>query len=388
MLKKSLIGIIVIAVIGLMLYFSFVRERYMNTIHTEIDLSMFSEDLEGLEKMFDWYYKNYHIPAFSASIIIDGKIVKYISRGTYSKSNDKQVDENSMYQIASTSKVLTGIICRSLELEGVLDLEKSISEYLKGKLPVETQEKLRNVSLRHVVHHTSGLGRSMFAYAEDDIINSLIETELEFEPGSKHQYSNFGYGLLTYLMQEVTNKSYAELVQQYISEPYSLPDIKADVADVVPSELVTPYWKHFRYLEGETYDFGLQVGGSGVFTNTCTLSELVIKQMEAYEQFDSLKNSTPLILTHPKILAWNDNYYGYGFFEFNYEIDGIPEVIHSNLEHGGDADGFACIYDYFPDYKTGIVVQTSSGGEWLREMTYHMNGMLVRKHFKELNEKK
>jgi len=382
-MKKILYSLEIIAVLGFLIYYFFVREKYLNNLHAKLDLNAFSEDIDGIEKMLNWYYHTYHIPAISASVVVDGKVVKYISRGEFSKQNQNSVDENSYYQIASTSKMFTGIICKSLELKGKLDLEKSITHFLKDKLTKPTQEKFKDITLRQVMNHRSGLGRSMYAYAEKDILKALTEVDFEFEPDTKHQYSNFGYALITLILEQETNKTYGELLKEFVSDKYDLQEMEAYVNKVPPNQLVTPYWKDFRLLEGATIDFGLQVGGGGVFTNTKTLTNLMVKQMEDYQYFDSLKSISPLILTYPKAKMGNDNFYGYGFFEFNYKMDGIPDIVHTNLEHGGDADGFACVYDYYPKYKTGIVVLTSSGGKWLNQMTWNMNAILVKKHFKK-----
>jgi len=383
MKKKIISALLILAILLAAVYYFIIRERYLDNLHTPVKIENYSKDLQGVEALIDWYYETYHIPAISAGIIENGKVVKYISRGSFTRQNKKKVDEHSYYQIASTSKTFTGIIVKSLELEGKLDVDKKIINFLGNKLSAEAQKKLGEITLRQVLYHRSGLGRSWNGYSEEDLLKALNEEALEFQPNEIYQYSNFGYALITYLMEQETNKTYRQLLKEYVSERYDLPDLEVDVTKIAPENLVTPYWKHFRLRDGRTIDFGLQVGGGGIFTNTKTLSQLAVKQMEAYEQFDSLKNSSPLILTHPKGVAWQDNFYGYGLFEFNYEFDDYPEITITNLEHGGDADGFACIYDYFPAYKNGVVVQTSSGGKWLYEMIYHLNGLLVRKYLEE-----
>lgn len=370
--------------LGFSIYYFGIRKRYINTIHTKINLNQFSNDFNGMEKMIDWYFTNYHIPAIVVGIVENGKIVKFISRGVVSKKSNLIVDENSIFQIASTSKTLTGIICKSLELEGIIDLDRTISEYLHGNLTDETENVYSKVTLRNVVNHRSGLGRSMYAYSEKDILQSLSETDLEFEPNKKYQYSNFGYALLTLILENETGKSYEQLLKEYVSDKYELPKLYADKISVDQNSLVTPYWKDFRFLEGKTYDFGVQVGASGVFTNAKTLAELMVYQVKDYQLFDSLKNTSPLILTHPKAETWDSlNFYGYGLFEFNYKINEKSQKIHKNLEHGGDADGFACIYDFFPEYEAGMIILTSSGGKWLQEMSRQMNTNLINRNYEQ-----
>lgn len=386
-MKKALVYIVLVGILAFSIYYFFVRKRYMNNLHTKIEIRNYSQDIDGIEKLVNWYYETYHIPAISAAIIENGEVVRYISRGIHSKKDNIPVDENSFYQIASTSKMLTGTICRSLELEGKLDVKRSISDFLGDKLSKETNDKFQKVSLLQVINHRSGLGRSMYAYSEKDIIKALTEVDFEFEPGTKYQYSNFGYALVSLILELETGKTYEELLQEYIVDRYGLDGFETRKDDILVTNLVTPYNKDFRLFEGATPDFGIQVGASGVFSNTKTLAELAILQMNDYAYFDSLKHTSPLILTYPKAEMWSEkHFYGYGFFEFNHDFEELPDIKHRNLEHGGDLDGFATIYDYYPEYKCGIVVNTSSGGKWINEMTWEMNKILVLKYFENKNK--
>ena len=274
------------------------------------------------------------------------------------------------------------MICRSLEIQGKIDPDRSILSFLKDELNENVKSTYKNVSLRQVLTHRSGLGRSMKAYSKDDIINALNTIDLEFTPGEKFQYSNYGYALVTYILEQETNKSYSELLKEHIAEPLGLSDFYCEKESVPEDRLVTPYSKHFRIMKGITPDFGIQIGASGVFTDTKTLAMLAIKQMEAYNHFDSLKNSSPLILTYPKDTLWNkDNFYGYGLFEFTYELDEIPGIKHVNLEHGGDLDGFSTMYDFLPSCQCGVVIHTSSGGNWINNMTWQINKLLTLRHY-------
>lgn len=385
MKKIKNIGLALLMIIGLLfiVYYGYLRTRYVDVLHTEITLSDFPANESGIEQMMDWYVKTYHVPALTAAIIEDGKVTKYISRGAYSKENQTPVDEKSIYQTASLSKMFTGIISKSLAMEGRLDVQKPIIKVLGDALPLETQEKLKDITIENILFHNSGLGRSMYAYAEEDIINSLIETELEFQSGEKWQYSNYGYALLALILEKETGQTYDELLSQYVVDKYELGNMATVLNEEQKEKLVTPYWKHFKMLEGEIYDFGMQTSASGVFASLESLSKMMEIHLADYQLADSLKANSSLIINENKILSrGTTGFYGYGIFENTFDIVYDREVQNNYLFHGGDADGNVCNYGFFPEYNMGIVLLSSSGGPWFWDMERNLNVKLIEKHLR------
>ncbi len=383
-MKKFVLITSMILVACFCLYYFHIRTHYLNNLHTSFDISEYQANSKGIEQLIDDYIAAYHIPGLSAAIIKKGEVDQFISRGYQSRKKESPINEHSIFQIASTSKTLTGIICRSMELEGKIDLDKSIASYLADELSPEAQKTFSFISLRQVITHRSGLGRSMYAYSYKNIIDALETVPLEFPPGSKYQYSNFGYALVTMILEQESKKTYKELLVQYVMQPFGIDKMYCSKDDVPIHTLVTPYWKHFRLREGPTPDFGTQIGASGVFTDTESLAKLASQQLQAYQNFDSLKTESPLILTFPKDTLWSKNhFYGYGFFEFNYEIKELPGIQHSNLEHGGDLDGFATIYDFYAVCQCGIIINTSSGGDWINDLSRKINNLLLIEYYRK-----
>jgi len=384
-MKRTKQLLTIIGILGILIgtiYYFFIRPQFMNVIHTEINLEEFTADVDGAEDMIDWYVGTYNIPSVSAAIIENGKVSRFISKGIKNKASQIPVDENSIYQIASLSKMFTGIICKSLVLENKLDVEKSISEYLKADFDKATQEKFADIKLKHLLLHNSGLSRGMYAYAKEDIIKSLTNDKFHFEVGERWRYSNYGYAVIALILEQETGKSYEALLKEYVGDKYGINEFYTQLNPIQEQELVTPYWKHCRLLEGEVYDFGMQVSASGIFTNTKALSELLIQQIEDYNAFDSLKNISPLILNDQKIplTEEDDDYYGYGIFDYNFVIEDLSPKSHNQITHGGDADGFASIYGFFPEYNYGIILLTSSGGKWFGQMHRKINQKLISKY--------
>lgn len=381
MLKKSLYTVLVILALIAIVYFLYLRPRYTNCIHSKVPFESFSKDYEGAEDLVDWYFTNYHIPAISIAIVEDGEIQKYISKGTNNRKSSTPIDEKSIYQIASTSKTITGIIIKSLESKGKLELEKSVAAVLLNKDKDPHYNRFDSISLRMVMNHRSGLGRDMHAYSENDIMDALESADLIFQPGTKWEYSNFGYALLALILEKETNQKYMDLVEEYLSDPYEIPFLKAELNKDDETKLVKPYSDEFRFFDGLTIDFGMQTSASGLYTTVESLGKILALQLSEYESYDSLKTSSPFILSYPQDTTWDETtYYGYGIFEFNYKMEGVSDDIILNLEHGGDLDGFTCAYELFPEYDCGFVALTSSGGKWFNEMAWNISRLLVKKN--------
>lgn len=104
----------------------------------------------------------------------------------------------------------------------------------------------------------------------------------------------------------------------------------------------------------------------------------MVEQLKAYKSLELTGANSPLILNTEKITAFRErSFYGYGIFEHEFTIDESKGIISNVLEHGGDADGFACYYEFSPDKEYGFVMLTSSGGKWFRELGMNINKQLT-----------
>ena len=367
-----------------MFYQFFFKERYTDILHTRIDLNEFTTDINGVEDVINRYSDKYHIPAISAAIIEQGKVTKYISSGSYSKNNETLVDENSIYRIASTGKLIIALIAHQLEDEGILDFEKSINSFLGDRIKETAKKKLQSIKFKNLLLHNSGLGRDWKAFTEADIINNLNNNELDYKTGEKWSYSNFGYATITLILERVTGLTYAQLLEKYISNNLEISEISTALTESQENKYVTPYFPELKLLKGEDIEFGKQSLTSGIYTNVKSLSELMIQQIKVYQQPDSLNKNSPFILNMEKINSWSDHsYYGHGIFEHHFELEEFKGIKQIQLEHGGDADGFACIYGFFPEHGFGTIILTSSGGKWFSDMEKNINNLLIRKYYKE-----
>ena len=154
-------------------------------------------------------------------------------------SEGSQVDQNTIFQVASMSKWISAFGVMKLVEEGKLDLDTPVSKYLtRWQLP-ESAFNNNGVTVRRLLSHTAGLtdelGYSGFESGEliqpieasltkasdaDEGISGAVHVGIE--PGSEFKYSGGGYTLLQLLVEEVTGQSFAAYMKESIFQPLNM----------------------------------------------------------------------------------------------------------------------------------------------------------------------
>nr|WP_154984990.1 serine hydrolase [Paenibacillus xylanexedens] len=166
----------------------------------------------------DTYLREINYPGM-ALIARDGEVLLKQGYGLANEQTMNRPDQKT--RIASLSKSFTAASILSLAEAGKLDVQDPISTYISG-IPKGDQ-----ITLHMLLSQTSGLP-SAFGRGEGDTLEKTVEEirhkTLKFEPGSAYLYSNSGYVLLAYVVEQVSGMSYADYVQQTILEPLGMKD--------------------------------------------------------------------------------------------------------------------------------------------------------------------
>ncbi|MFQ5640485.1 MAG: serine hydrolase [bacterium] len=172
--------------------------------------------------------------------VIDESGSRVIGHGTLAKNSDRPVDGGTIYEIGSITKVFTALLLADMVERGELDLHDSIERYLPAGLPTPKRDG-KAITLFHLTTHTSGLPRlpdnlrpqdptNPYAdYSNEQMLDFLRRYELPREIGARYEYSNFGVGLLGYLLARKAGLSYEELVVARICLPLGLPDTRINL---------------------------------------------------------------------------------------------------------------------------------------------------------------
>ena len=322
-----------------------------------------------------------NIPAISLAIITEGDKVDFINLGHFDRTEKQKVDEKSIYQIASLGKTFIGIITNHLMIENVIQLDDPITKYLPFKLSAKRLSKLQSIKIRHLLFHQSGLPRDAkagYKRKDGDAYNYNYTTQnlekdvcnLKLKSANKFRYSNFGYALLAYILEQATNKTYEQLLSEYIVKPYHLENTSIQLSTQQQKHLVTPYRKDNRNKKTEPWIMGKLAPPSGVYSTTEDLTKLLIAQLNIYKKFEVDQKPEALYLTQNTIERVKNTSirYGYGFFEWGMNTYG----------HGGDMDGYASDYSFNSKNNSGVILLTSSGENWKNPLVRKINQILKR----------
>ncbi|MCK9484996.1 MAG: beta-lactamase family protein, partial [Candidatus Marinimicrobia bacterium] len=162
----------------------------------------------------------------SVAVSQNGKIIYTKSVGFADLENNIKASENSKYRIGSISKTFTAVLALKAIEENKLDLDQTIDKFFP---------KIKNakkITIKHLLSHSSGIHNftndedyltwNTQAKTEKEMVDIITKAGSDFEPGSKNEYSNSNYVLLTYILEKTFKKPYAELLTLYVTEPLGL----------------------------------------------------------------------------------------------------------------------------------------------------------------------
>lgn len=298
-------------------------------------------------------------PGCALGIYKNGEIHYAKGYGMANLEYDIPNSPNSVFRIASTSKQFTAACILLLVEQGKLSLQDSLS----GIFP-DFPDYANSITIQQLLNHTSGIrdylqiaylrGLGDDAYYQDDQIMEWLvnQTDLNFQPGEEHLYSNSGYWLLGQIVNKVAEKSMAEFAQEAIFKPLKMNSthFHNDHTEIVKNRATGYYPKR----EGgyQIYRTTLDmIGDGGIFT---TINDIK-KWDDSFYESDVLSRNFWNMMTARGILNNGDTIdYASGLDIGEYK--GLKTI-----RHGGAFVGFRAEILRFPDEKMSIVVFANRG---------------------------
>jgi CubicO group peptidase (beta-lactamase class C family) len=168
-------------------------------------------------------------PGAVIAIIKDGAIIYSRGYGMANLDYGMPNTPSTVFHLASVSKQFTAFAIYLSAQDGKLSLDDDIRKYLP-----ELHDFGKRITIRHLLHHTSGLRDqwnllALAGWRLEDVIRAedvldLIwrQKELNFDPGSAYLYSNTGYTLLGLIVERVSGKPLSEFAQERIFRPLGM----------------------------------------------------------------------------------------------------------------------------------------------------------------------
>lgn len=298
-------------------------------------------------------------PGVMLAIAQDGEIVHARGFGTANLEKGIPIGADSLFNVASVSKQFTAASVALLVLDGKLSLDDDIRKFLPY-LP----EYDPKITVRHLVHHTSGIPdvfgeirkrkiKFRYPFGNQDAL-PVIATAAEphFPPGEKFRYSNSNYVLLAEIVHKVSGRTLREFTGEHIFGPLGMVNTRVDdnLERLDEPNMVTSYRKRndkFQHTPRNDY----MSGDGNVVTS-------VVEMARWSQNFHTHKvggrEFVELILTPGVLNSGEKIEYAFGIMVGEFEG-------RRRYSHGGSWLGFRSHWSHFPDEGTTILVFCNHG---------------------------
>jgi CubicO group peptidase (beta-lactamase class C family) len=299
--------------------------------------------------------KKQGIIGLSVGIVKDGKIIKAKGYGVANIELNVPATENTVYKIGSVSKQYIAVGIMKLVQEGKLKVSDPITKFIN-----DAPADWNSITIRHLLNHTSGLPvdppdfDGMKEQPDSFYIKTAFTDSLAFPPGSKFEYSNFGYFILADIIRITSHLSFPEYMKKYVFDECGLLNTRTTSLEAIIPNRAAGYIKNAddSILNAPNY---IALRPSGAFLSD--INDLL--KWEKNMQNNKLltqKNWNQIWSDTVKTSLTMDNeaiYYGYGWM--TNKVNG-KQFVH----HGGSLPGFKSVYFRYIEDKTAIIILTNS----------------------------
>ena len=270
-----------------------------------------------------------------------GELVYQTNIGYSNIAGNTKAEARSKYRIGSITKTFTAAMILQLVEEGKLSLATPLSEYYPG-IP-----NAADIAIEDLLRHQSGLfnftnEEEYPEYMEqpkskEELLEMFEKHEPSFEPGVKNDYSNTNYVLLTFILEDVENSSYPEVLKRRILDPLDLKDTYYG-GKINPAKAEAfSYSKKKDWQPATETDLSIPLGAGGIVSTPSDLNKF----------FTSLFNGKiikPEMLEQMKTMK---NGYGMGLFRFPFNEKTL-------FGHTGGIDGFNSVSVFYPEEELAV----------------------------------
>lgn len=201
-------------------------------------------EFEGLDKEMKRYLRKWEMKGASVAIMRNDSLIFAKGYGWADEEEEVKMEAGHILRMASVSKLITAIGIMKLQDEGRLNIKNKVfgPEGVMKDSDLDTlirHSAYEHLTIEHLLRHQGGFYRDpLFSSKDvmnqmrldhpptaDDFFRLILPKKLRYKPGTTHRYSNFGYLLLSRIIEHVTGKSYEQYIKEEILAPAGCYDI-------------------------------------------------------------------------------------------------------------------------------------------------------------------
>ncbi|MGV3485223.1 MAG: serine hydrolase [Planctomycetaceae bacterium] len=207
------------------------------------------ERFSHFDRLMQDFMQEHRIPGASIAVAEQGEVVFARGYGYADMAVQEPVRPESLFRIASLSKPITAVAILQWVERGKLKLDDPVFEVLDYETAIEAagdsfDPRMREITIRHLLEHRGGWDRdksfdAMFQsvrFAKEAgvdapadpsvVIQAMLSQKLDFDPGERYAYSNFGYCLLGRVIEKLSGQSYERYVIDHVLAPIGISSMK------------------------------------------------------------------------------------------------------------------------------------------------------------------
>ncbi len=314
-----------------------------------------------IDKILQSSLGRYHLASITVEVRKEDQIIYAKSLGYSDLQNELSVTPQGLYAVGSISKSLTSYCILNLVSQGKLKLSSKLGDILP-----DYNGPSRGVTILQMLTHTSGIldyaGDSAPALFDDpvkqftkqEVVDLFMDKPLVFKPGTRWQYSNSAYYMLSLVIEKVTELPYEDVVQDLLLEPFGLSHIELGRRDPIIKNRVMGYTIDAKgqIKNASGWDANLPLGAGAYLASADDLTKYIAGLFS-----DEVPAAVRQMMFHKVSLADGTkvNYLPAALVESDF-------YGRKKLAHGGSIWGFLTFLAYYPQDKvaTTVMVNTDS----------------------------
>jgi D-alanyl-D-alanine carboxypeptidase len=340
------------------------KRLYLIIIATGIHFSIFGQEFyekknQHLDNFIAEKMTTFNIPGASVVILKDKKIIYSKGYGFANLELQSPAKAESNYLIGSITKTFAATAVMMLWEEGRLKLEDKIGSYIPT-LP----EHWKPITIRQLLNHTSGIvtnqesatSKCQFAfdcdnYTQENLIQETSCLPLNFQPGTKFEYSGRNYYILGMLIEKLSGKPFGQFLNERIFIPLGMTETAMiDYKKIVPNRATGYILENEILSNSEQMDAVVELSDGGLMSSSPDLAkwissfytEKLLKRTTIEMMWDNARLTNGIIVTQ----------YGIGF--------GLtPYKGHKRIGHMGGIPGFSSCLTHFLEQDLTVILLTN-----------------------------
>jgi CubicO group peptidase (beta-lactamase class C family) len=314
--------------------------------------------LEWITRELPELVAEHRVPGAQVAVLVDGDVID-TATGLCNVATGVPVTTDAVFQIGSITKVWTATLVQQLANEGLLDLDRSLHEYLP-EFHIADKTASATVTPRQLLCHTAGFEGDLFTDtgSNDDAVEKYVGTLANvaqlFPPGDQFSYCNSGYVVLGRLVEVLHGKPFNTVLRERLITPLGLEHVTTNIGEAI---LERPAVGHLQVeplapvRPAPVWSLPPSNAPAGSTLAMRARSLLGFVQMHLSDRSFSLMRQPQVVVPN---LGWMNGHWGLGWMLFDYPGGTV-------IGHDGETLGQSAYLRVVPEADIAVALLTNGG---------------------------